>query len=47
MTGMSHWIMWEVNALFENMGTVQDGINTTFQTAACHRMRRMRKELAP
>lgn len=28
MTGMSHWIMWEVNALFENMGTVQDGINT-------------------
>jgi ATP-binding cassette subfamily B protein/ATP-binding cassette subfamily B multidrug efflux pump len=28
MTGMSHWIMWEVNMLFENMGTVQDGINT-------------------
>lgn len=28
MTGMSHWIMWEVNTLFENMGTVQDGINT-------------------
>ena len=28
MTGMSHWIMWEVNALFENMGTVQDGMNT-------------------
>lgn len=28
LTGMSHWIMWEVNMLFENMGTVQDGINT-------------------
>ncbi|MBY0474120.1 MAG: ABC transporter ATP-binding protein/permease [Nitrosomonas sp.] len=28
LTGMSHWIMWEVNTLFENMGTVQDGINT-------------------
>ena len=28
MTGMSHCIMWEVNALFENMGTVQDGMNT-------------------
>ncbi|UJP05226.1 MAG: ABC transporter ATP-binding protein/permease [Nitrosomonas sp.] len=28
LTGMSHWIMWEVNALFENMGAVQDGINT-------------------
>jgi len=28
LTGMSHWIMWEVNALFENIGTVQDGLNT-------------------
>ena len=28
LTGMSHWIMWEVNMLFENMGTVQDGMNT-------------------
>lgn len=28
LTGMSHWVMWEVNALFENIGTVQDGINT-------------------
>lgn len=28
LTGMSHWIMWEVNTLFENMGAVQDGINT-------------------
>ena len=28
LTGMSHWIMWEVSNLFEQMGTVQDGINT-------------------
>ncbi|VUD41619.1 Putative multidrug export ATP-binding/permease protein [Thalassocella blandensis] len=26
--GMSKWIMWEVSALFENIGTVIDGINT-------------------
>jgi ATP-binding cassette subfamily B multidrug efflux pump len=26
--GMSHWIMWEMTSLFENVGTVQDGINT-------------------
>ncbi|HEY9033664.1 MAG TPA: ABC transporter ATP-binding protein, partial [Pseudomonadales bacterium] len=28
ITGMSHWIMWEVSNLFENIGVVQDGINT-------------------
>ncbi len=26
--GMSQWIMWEVSALFENFGTVKDGMNT-------------------
>ena len=26
--GMSQWIMWEVSALFENIGTVRDGIST-------------------
>jgi len=26
--GMSKWIMWEVSSLFENIGTVVDGINT-------------------
>ncbi|PWW15077.1 MULTISPECIES: ABC transporter ATP-binding protein [Pseudidiomarina] len=26
--GMSQWIMWEISALFENIGTVQDGIKT-------------------
>lgn len=26
--GMSQWVMWETSALFENIGTVQDGINT-------------------
>ncbi|MDC8803168.1 ABC transporter ATP-binding protein [Halomonas pacifica] len=25
---MSNWILWEVASLFENIGTVQDGINT-------------------
>ncbi|MDN3650142.1 ABC transporter ATP-binding protein [Reinekea marina] len=28
LNGMSHWIMWEVTALFENIGTVIDGIST-------------------
>lgn len=31
LNGMSYWIMWEVSALFENIGTVQDGINTLSQ----------------
>src|SRR5690606_28063245 len=26
--GMSQWIMWEMSGLFENIGTVQDGINS-------------------
>jgi ATP-binding cassette subfamily B protein len=26
--GMSKWIMWELGALFENIGTVVDGMNT-------------------
>ena len=26
--GMSQWIMWETSVLFENIGTVQDGITT-------------------
>jgi ATP-binding cassette subfamily B multidrug efflux pump len=28
ISGMSHWIMWEMTSLFENIGTVQDGIST-------------------
>jgi len=28
LNGMSHWIMWEMTSLFENIGTVQDGITT-------------------
>ena len=31
LNGMSQWIMWEVSALFENIGSVQDGINTIAQ----------------
>ena len=26
--GMSQWIMWEMSGLFENIGTVQDGIGS-------------------
>ena len=39
LTGMSHWIMWEISSLFENIGTVQDGINTlsvTNTVVDCH-----------
>src|SRR5690606_15997494 len=28
INGMSHWIMWQMTSLFENIGTVQDGIAT-------------------
>lgn len=28
LNGLSHWVMWEVAVLFEQVGTVQDGINT-------------------
>ncbi|MEJ5999769.1 ABC transporter ATP-binding protein [Paucibacter soli] len=28
LNGISHWIMWEMASLFENIGTVQDGITT-------------------
>lgn len=28
LNGMSHWVMWETSSLFENIGTVQDGMNT-------------------
>ncbi|MGC3874528.1 ABC transporter ATP-binding protein [Halomonas sp. GXIMD04776] len=31
LRGMSDWILWEVASLFENIGTVQDGINTIAQ----------------
>ena len=29
--GMSQWIMWEISSLFENIGTVRDGMNTLTQ----------------
>ena len=28
LNGISHWIMWELASLFENIGTVTDGMNT-------------------
>jgi ATP-binding cassette, subfamily B, multidrug efflux pump len=33
---MSNWILWEVAGLFENIGTVQDGINTIARPMAIH-----------
>jgi ATP-binding cassette subfamily B multidrug efflux pump len=34
LNGISHWIMWELTNLFENVGTVQDGINTVTRPVA-------------
>src|SRR5690606_20117406 len=34
VNGMSHWIMWEMTTLFENVGTVQDGIGTFTRAVA-------------
>jgi ATP-binding cassette subfamily B multidrug efflux pump len=34
LNGISHWIMWEMAALFEHIGTVQDGINTLSRSHA-------------
>lgn len=33
LNGMAQWIMWEVSSLFENIGTVSDGIATLSQPA--------------
>lgn len=32
INGMAQWIMWEVGSLFENLGTVVDGMNTLTKT---------------
>ncbi|MBX2809439.1 MAG: ABC transporter ATP-binding protein/permease [Cellvibrionaceae bacterium] len=34
LNGMSQWVMWEVSMLFENVGTVQDGMHTLAQPRA-------------
>ena len=34
LNGISHWIMWEMTSLFEQVGTVQDGINMLSRTRA-------------
>jgi ATP-binding cassette subfamily B multidrug efflux pump len=28
LQGMAHWILWEISSVFENIGVVQDGIET-------------------
>jgi len=34
LNGVSHWIMWEMANLFENIGTVQDGISALSRPVA-------------
>ncbi len=34
LNGISHWIMWEMASLFENIGTVQDGLATLSRAPA-------------
>ena len=34
MQGMSQWILWEIAGLFENIGVIQDGIETISQDIA-------------
>ncbi len=34
LNGMSHWVMWEMASLFENVGTVQDGIEALAKPVA-------------
>lgn len=34
LNGFSHWIMWEIASLFENIGVVKDGIKTFSATQA-------------
>ena len=36
LNGISHWVMWEMAALFEHIGTVQDGINTLSRPHTVH-----------
>ena len=31
LSGMAHWIMWEMSGLFENIGMAMDGMNTIAQ----------------
>lgn len=32
LQGISHWIMWELSSLFENLGMAHDGMNTIAKT---------------
>ncbi|PID65569.1 MAG: multidrug ABC transporter ATP-binding protein [Gammaproteobacteria bacterium] len=34
LNGMSHWVMFEVSSLFENLGTVTDGMHTLSKSKA-------------
>jgi ATP-binding cassette subfamily B multidrug efflux pump len=32
LNGISHWVMWEMTSLYEQIGTAQDGVNTLSMT---------------
>lgn len=34
LNGLSHWIMWETSALFEHIGTLEDGMSTLARPSA-------------
>ena len=40
LNGISHWVMWEMTSLYEQVGTVQDGINTLSQPQQYYRCSR-------
>ncbi len=46
-TAMSQWIMWEVSGLFENIGTVYDGMATLTRRRRRAPMRRTRRFCRP
>ena len=43
LQGMSQWILWEIAGLFENIGIIQDGINTISREIAITDDRRAKK----
>jgi ATP-binding cassette subfamily B multidrug efflux pump len=36
LNGISHWVMWEMTSLYEQIGTVQDGMNTLAEPHSIH-----------
>ena len=47
LQGMSQWILWEIAGLFENIGIIQDGINTISREIAITDDRRAKNWWSP